>query len=335
MCESTIGLRYETVVPYKGINAEALKGVKAITRFIVENGLQTTILQSDGEPAILELLMELARQLPTRQSQGIVERYHQTLFAQLRTIKFQFSQQCNIDPRNISSHNPLINHLLHHTMWLLNRYLRHSDGKTSYVRNGKHWKQPYKQPIIALAEKVYVDKLMPDNRKLYRRNQDQKHEAIWIGRDTTTGQHITLTEEFGKVITRTVLRLPREQQIDRDLLLKVTTLTGEHNPKKKTDKDTTPIPQLFELRSPTQPTLRQQPGTTQQKWHYRPPDQRSLEIQQRVPKFPTFPKPTEKTSATDTTGTTSTSAANSTTTTCQEMNNNQTHTFKGRLVGND
>eukprot|EP00971_Amphidinium_carterae_P197807 3925694-Amphidinium_carterae.1 len=30
--------------------------------------------------------------------QGVVERYHQTLFAQLRTIKVQFCQDYNIDP---------------------------------------------------------------------------------------------------------------------------------------------------------------------------------------------------------------------------------------------
>eukprot|EP00971_Amphidinium_carterae_P242164 4808428-Amphidinium_carterae.4 len=67
--------------------------------------------------------MDLARQLPhvkiqtarqySHQSQGIVERYHQTLFAQLRTIKFRFCQQWNIEQRQISSHSPLINHILH------------------------------------------------------------------------------------------------------------------------------------------------------------------------------------------------------------------------------
>eukprot|EP00971_Amphidinium_carterae_P103742 2054261-Amphidinium_carterae.1 len=45
MCESTTGLGHAMMVPYKGTNVEA---IKAITRFIVENGLQTTILQSDG-----------------------------------------------------------------------------------------------------------------------------------------------------------------------------------------------------------------------------------------------------------------------------------------------
>eukprot|EP00971_Amphidinium_carterae_P010414 205596-Amphidinium_carterae.1 len=97
----------------------------------------------------------------SHQSQGVVERYHQTLFAQLRTITFQLCQDCTIDPQQISSHNPLINHLLHvhHTAWLFNRYQRHSDEKTSYGRN---WQQPYNQPIIAFGGKVYVDKMMPE-----------------------------------------------------------------------------------------------------------------------------------------------------------------------------
>eukprot|EP00971_Amphidinium_carterae_P346574 6488137-Amphidinium_carterae.1 len=150
-------------------------------------------------------------------------------------------QQYSLHPRNISSHGPLLNHLLHHTTWLLNRYLRHSDGKTSHERN---WKRPYNQPIITFGEEAYVEKLMPDNKKLYRRNLVKKHEAIWIGRDTATGQHITLTKEFGKTLSRTILRLLKEQQIDRGLLLnKVTSTTGDYdNSKKKTDKDMTIIP---------------------------------------------------------------------------------------------
>eukprot|EP00971_Amphidinium_carterae_P058727 1161274-Amphidinium_carterae.1 len=68
---------------------------------------------------------------------------------------------------------------------------------------------------------------MAENQKLNRRNQEQKYEAIWIGRDTTTRQHITLTTEFGKQIARTILRLPKEQQFDKTLLLKVTSTEGE------------------------------------------------------------------------------------------------------------
>eukprot|EP00971_Amphidinium_carterae_P184527 3663285-Amphidinium_carterae.2 len=132
MCESITGLGYATVAPYKGVNTEA---VKAIVRFIVENGLQSTMLQSDGENAMKDLQSEITRQVPnvkmqtspqySHQSQGVIERYHQALFAQLRTLKFSLCQHYNLNPRNINSHNPLLNHLLHHTSWLLNRYLRH------------------------------------------------------------------------------------------------------------------------------------------------------------------------------------------------------------------
>eukprot|EP00971_Amphidinium_carterae_P225483 4472448-Amphidinium_carterae.1 len=108
MCESITGLGYATVVPYKGVNTEA---VGAIVRFILENGLQSTILQSDCENAIKDLQNEITRQIPnvkaqvspqySHRSQGVVERYHQTLFAQLRTLKFSLSQSYGLDTRTI------------------------------------------------------------------------------------------------------------------------------------------------------------------------------------------------------------------------------------------
>eukprot|EP00971_Amphidinium_carterae_P127519 2526631-Amphidinium_carterae.2 len=49
-----------------------MEAIKAITRLIAETGLQNTILQSNGDPAILELLTELGRQLP----QVKIQRHH-------------------------------------------------------------------------------------------------------------------------------------------------------------------------------------------------------------------------------------------------------------------
>eukprot|EP00971_Amphidinium_carterae_P194360 3856529-Amphidinium_carterae.1 len=129
---------------------------------------------------------------------------------------------------------------------------------------------------------------MPENQKLYRRNQEQKHEAIWIGRDTT-GQHITLSPEFGKQLPRTTLRLPKDQHYDKALLLKVTSTEGEYdNSRKKTDKDKQPIPpQLYDLKSPALPNTKTRTTTTAE-WHYRPPDQPVFDAPPRIPKFPTF-----------------------------------------------
>eukprot|EP00971_Amphidinium_carterae_P105127 2081583-Amphidinium_carterae.1 len=88
---------------------------------------------------------------------------------------------------------------------------------------------------------------MAPNMKLYLRNQQQNNETIWIGRAMTTGQHITLTPEIGKLRSRTVMRSPKEQQIDKKHLLRVTSLTDTRNTK-KTDKDVERIPEpLFEV----------------------------------------------------------------------------------------
>eukprot|EP00971_Amphidinium_carterae_P237293 4710256-Amphidinium_carterae.1 len=69
-----------------------------------------TIPQSDSELSIIELFNEATKQIPhlrcqqaphqSLQSQGTVERYHQTLFAQLRT--FQFCRNYNVDNRSMS-----------------------------------------------------------------------------------------------------------------------------------------------------------------------------------------------------------------------------------------
>eukprot|EP00971_Amphidinium_carterae_P017448 344026-Amphidinium_carterae.2 len=172
---------------------------------------------------------------------------------QLGTTKHQF---------NHTVHYSTI-YYVHHAAWLLNRYLRHSDGKISYERN---WKRPYNQQIITFGEKVYVEKLMPANKKLYRRNLTKNRST----------------------------KLPSEQQTDKTLLLKVTSLTGEYdNSKKKTDKDKIPIPaRLYELKLAALPMAKPRTGTTQQEWHFKPPDQPTLDLPQRAPKFPTFPETT-------------------------------------------
>eukprot|EP00971_Amphidinium_carterae_P191582 3801657-Amphidinium_carterae.2 len=149
--------------------------------------------------------------------------------------------------------------------------------------------QGYNQPIISCGEKVYIEKQTAPNMRLYQRNQLQNHEAIWIARDTATGQRITLTPVFGKLRSRTVMRLPKEQQLDKDLLLRVTSLTDARTTK-RIDKATELIPQpLLELQSPTQPALRHRPGTIVQDLHNKPPDQWTIDQPPRQQKFPEWP----------------------------------------------
>eukprot|EP00971_Amphidinium_carterae_P201790 4004218-Amphidinium_carterae.1 len=126
LCVRTTGLGYATIVQTKG---EVYHAIPAIKTFIVENGLQTTILQSDSEASIIEFLKKVTRQIShlrcqhvPHQSlqnsvlQGLQHRQYQRQFTQLTTQSHGTSQ---------------------HSAWLLNRFLRHADGKTSYEINWK------------------------------------------------------------------------------------------------------------------------------------------------------------------------------------------------------
>eukprot|EP00971_Amphidinium_carterae_P073417 1451768-Amphidinium_carterae.1 len=78
----------------KGMTRHQLTQLK---KFVMEYGLGHSIIQVDNEPAIIHLAEVAARELglPYRhatthkhQGQGAVERFHQTLFAQVLAIKF-------------------------------------------------------------------------------------------------------------------------------------------------------------------------------------------------------------------------------------------------------
>eukprot|EP00971_Amphidinium_carterae_P253355 5030231-Amphidinium_carterae.1 len=103
---------------------------------------------------------------------------------------------------------------------------------------------------------------MAEKTNFYQRNSQQKQEAIWIGRDTTTGQHTTVSPKLGKIHTRTV----QNQQIDRDSMFRTMELQPSERTNKRTDKEMKQRPpQMYKLRSLTQPALRQQPGTKEQR----------------------------------------------------------------------
>eukprot|EP00971_Amphidinium_carterae_P302692 6014579-Amphidinium_carterae.1 len=146
MCETTTSLGHVTVVRKKRAICDSIQTIKG---FLVENGLQTMILQSDSEPSITS-----SQQAPhhSHQPQGLQHRLHTAHYSTTWYI------------------------MVHHNSWLLNTFPQHEDGKTSYERN---WKREYKQPILRFGEKAYVDTIMAENMKLYQRNQEQKQEAVW------------------------------------------------------------------------------------------------------------------------------------------------------------
>lgn len=82
-------------VPSKSVHRHARTAFK---RFIHETGSAHTVLQVDDEPAIKALARALASEIDSHtmrmapvgsQSQGVAERAHQTLFAQVKPFEWQ------------------------------------------------------------------------------------------------------------------------------------------------------------------------------------------------------------------------------------------------------
>eukprot|EP00971_Amphidinium_carterae_P205018 4069123-Amphidinium_carterae.1 len=114
------------------------------------------------EPAIKQLAEEAARELTipwrqssshTHQGQGSVERRHQTLFAQVRAIRFDMVGRYNLGgPDNVSE--ALLPRIIQHACFTINRYLVHTDGMTNYQRR---WGVQCNSAICSFGEVVLAD----------------------------------------------------------------------------------------------------------------------------------------------------------------------------------
>ena len=111
-------------------------------RWIAKHGFTKSILQSDHETSLMQLVNRVSTdlKLPTRvsppyshQSQGKVERFHRNLFDQLRTTRLQWSKNLRVEPHMLPPVS--LPWALQHSIFILNNYLAHSSRKTSHFEN--------------------------------------------------------------------------------------------------------------------------------------------------------------------------------------------------------
>jgi len=102
--------------------------------------------------------------------------------------------------------------MVRHSAWLLNRFLIHSDGLTSYQRA---WGKSYSNAICSCCEVVQC-KNTPEASKF----QSCWFKGIWIGRCTETDESMVLTHS-GVQRSRTIKRVPLEEQKDFTILQNV------------------------------------------------------------------------------------------------------------------
>ena len=131
-------------------------------------------------------------------SLGHTERFIQTLWAQLRTLRTQMGDKYS--KLQIPTTHPIVGWAIRHASWILPRYLRHADGKIS---NERRWQRPYASPLCIFGETV----MFAEQTKVLPKNAIRFNSGIWVGRCTISNAHLVV--DGSKLFrTRTVRRFP-------------------------------------------------------------------------------------------------------------------------------
>ena len=182
--------------------------------------LAPTVLQSDQEEYLVSLLKTTARTIGSNitvrqspayssQSQGSIERFHRTLFNQVRTLTAQLKNNYKLNI--ISINHPIMPWVIRHAAYLLNRHAIHNDGKTSYFRR---WNKEHKTPLCEFGETIQY---MVAHHKKMPTLESRLYKGIWLGKDTMTSESIIGI--LGKIIrTRTIRRQIEPEKYDRQLM---------------------------------------------------------------------------------------------------------------------
>ena len=204
-------------------------------KFTYETGRTCGILQYDKEPALKALVADVAKELggmsiratpkDWKQAHGSIGKMQQTLFGQSRTLRLQPQERIHTES---NSNHCFLPWIVNHSQFLLNRFLTHEDGHTSYFRK---WKKDYQGALCDFGETVLFR--MPG--KLKNKADTAWHTGIWLGEDTEADESIVQCE--GSVLkVRAVKRIIPSEQWNTDLRK---LLNG--TPWDPKDKDTTDI----------------------------------------------------------------------------------------------
>ena len=198
--ESLTGLAGSLMAPKKGPTAQQLN---AVVIFITSNGFASSILQCDGEPALVKLMEEICRQtsLPLDRSSATShqhEAWQKSLCAQFRALLFDFCRRYKLQPAEVMIASSLGQHMLRHAEWLLNRFqLSSSNYKTSFQRR---WGIASTSAVLPFGELVLT--------------QDQSL-AFWLGRCEATDQHILAKANSNSLVkSNSLTRLNLDSSMD-------------------------------------------------------------------------------------------------------------------------
>ena len=122
------------------------------------------------------------------QSQGSIERLHQILFGQIRALRLALCLKFKIDLQALPIEHAAVPWMVKHSAWLLNRFLVHDDGLTSFQRR---FHQAALPGLVEFGEQVYFK---AHGRRATAKADPSFAPGMWIGRDSDTGEHIIASE---------------------------------------------------------------------------------------------------------------------------------------------
>ena len=181
------------------------------------------VLRSDGEPALVDLVKEIAKGRGSRrtvivhsapgdsQGNGFIERGVRSVEEMARVLKLDLEHRLTT---RLEVTHPVFAWLVEHAVDLHNKFLVGSDGKTVYERlKGKKYRGevlPFASPVmLRVSEKVQGGVM-----------SERWYEGMWLGKRFHTEEHLVARATDGVVVRpRSVQSLPNA--ISMDLLNKI------------------------------------------------------------------------------------------------------------------
>ena len=190
-------------------------------QFLDHLGHEEVILQSDAEPAAVDVARAIAKSFKGRaivrevprdssKSNGTVERFHQSMQGLARTLRCETIEKYRV-PDDDFLLERLLPWIVRHSSWLLSRFQIHTDGNTSYKAIHGY---VYSSQIFPFAQTV----LVKAGRAAHPTEIDWL-DGIWVGRVSKSDEHLVLTEK-GAIYSRTVRPHPQGERV-REIFDKV------------------------------------------------------------------------------------------------------------------
>ena len=197
--------------------------IQAAVHAVEEWGHRNFILQTDQDHSVTKLAAEVKKRLDgeirlrhapkySHGSNGHVERAHQSVQGQVRTMKIRLEEVYGI---KLTPQHVLVPWLVRHAAWVLTHYLIKDDGRTAFGRlRGKE----YKADIVEFGEQVWFK----DPAKAHAKFDERWASGVWVGRVDRSDEHILLTANGAQ----RVRSIRRKEEMERWGLEELNTVRG-------------------------------------------------------------------------------------------------------------